>query len=337
MQHASDPFVANWKQTIVERALTAQGITAPFRPIHTSPANSRRRAKFAGTRTKKGALVGFHARASGTIVQVPSCELLVPELVGFLPALEQLTVLAASRKAEIAMTVTATPTGPDILIETTKELTPQLRIELANFAQTNSIARLTWMDETVLTRSDPYQTFGKTKVTPPPGAFLQATLDGENTLKEAVLETVLDAKRVTDLFSGCGTFSLPVAEHAEVHAVEGEADMLKALDRGWRETSGLKRVTTEARDLFRRPLEPDELNKFQAAIVDPPRAGAEAQVSTLAKSDIAKIAMVSCNPVTFARDTATLVNSGYALDWVQVVDQFRWSTHVEVAASLTRS
>jgi len=193
------------------------------------------------------------------------------------------------------------------------------------------------MDETVLTRSDPYQVFGKAKVTPPPGAFLQATVDGENALKDAVLETVSGAKRVTDLFSGCGTFSLPAAQHAEVHAVEGIADMIKALDRGWREAKGLKRVTSETRDLFRRPLEPDELNKFQAAIVDPPRAGAEAQVSTLAKSDIEKIAMVSCNPVTFARDTATLVNAGYTLDWVQAVDQFRWSSHVEVVASLTRS
>jgi len=337
VQHASDPYVANWKQTIVERALTAQGLPTPFRPIHTSPAKSRRRAKFAGTRTKKGALVGFHARGSGTIVQVPSCELLVPELVGFLPALEQLTVLAASRKAEISMTVTATPGGPDILIETTKELTPQLRIELASFGQAHLVSRLTWMDETVLTRSDPYQVFGKAKVTPPPGAFLQATVDGENALKDAVLETVSGAKRVTDLFSGCGTFSLPAAQHAEVHAVEGIADMIKALDRGWREAKGLKRVTSETRDLFRRPLEPDELNKFQAAIVDPPRAGAEAQVSTLAKSDIEKIAMVSCNPVTFARDTATLVNAGYTLDWVQAVDQFRWSSHVEVVASLTRS
>ena len=337
MQHASDPYVAHWKQTIVERAISAQGLEAPFRPIHTSPARSRRRAKFSGTRTKKGALVGFHARASGMVVSVPQCELLVPELVDLLPALEQLTIKCASRKAEVALTVTQSSAGPDVLIETGQTLTPQLRIELAAFAQTHAIARLTWNDETVVTLVDPFQTFGLAKVTPPPGAFLQATVDGENALKSAVIDTVSDARRIVDLFSGCGTFSLPLAAKAEVHAVESVADMLATLDRGWRASQGLKKVTTEVRDLFRRPLEPDEFKGVEAVVIDPPRAGAEAQVQTLARADVPKVAMVSCNPVTFARDTKVLVDQGYMLDWVQVVDQFRWSAHVEVAASLTRS
>jgi 23S rRNA (uracil1939-C5)-methyltransferase len=120
-------------------------------------------------------------------------------------------------------------------------------------------------------------------------------------------------------------------------AVESEAEMLAALNRGWRATPGLKRVTTEARDLFRRPLLPDELNKFDAVILDPPRAGAEAQVAELAQSAVKTIAMVSCNPVTFARDARKLVDAGFSVDWVQVVDQFRWSTHVECVSRLTRS
>ncbi len=337
MQHAADAFVAGWKQTIVERALAAHAIETTFRPLHTSPAKSRRRAKFAGTRTKKGALVGFHARASGMIVPVPACQLVVPEIADLLPALESLTVLSASRKAEIAMTVTASDFGPDILIESNQPLLPQLRIELANFAQKHAIARLSWGDETIVTRIAPVQVFGTAKVTPPPGAFLQATLDGENALLSSVLETVSGANRVVDLFAGCGTFSLPIAAKAEVLAVEDQAEMLVALDAGWRASNGLKRVSTEARDLFRRPLEPDELNKFDVAVLDPPRAGAAAQVETLAKSEVPKIAMVSCNPVTFARDVAQLVEAGFVVDWVQVVDQFRWSAHVEVSACLTRS
>jgi 23S rRNA (uracil1939-C5)-methyltransferase len=112
--------------------------------------------------------------------------------------------------------------------------------------------------------------------------------------------------------------------------------MLAALDAGWRGAPGLKRVTTEARDLFRRPLTPAELGRFDAVVIDPPRAGAAAQVAALAAARVPVIAAVSCNPVSFARDARVLVQAGYRLDWVQVVDQFRWSAHVELAARLSR-
>ena len=153
----------------------------------------------------------------------------------------------------------------------------------------------------------------------------------------AVRDAVGDARRIADLFAGCGTFTLPLAEGAEVHAVEGAAPMLAALDHGWRGAAGLKRVTTEARDLFRRPLLPDELARVDAVVIDPPRAGAEAQVAELAHAAVPVIAYVSCNPVTFARDARTLVAAGYRLDWVQVVDQFRWSAHVELVARFSRA
>ena len=150
-------------------------------------------------------------------------------------------------------------------------------------------------------RHPPSQTFGAAKVVPPAGSFLQATPEGERDLLETVKEIVRPAARIVDLFSGCGTFSLPLAQSAEVHAVEGQAEMVQALDAGWRQAIGLKKVTHEARDLFRRPLMPDELKKFDAAVIDPPRAGAEAQIAELAISAIKVIAYVSCNPVTFAR------------------------------------
>ncbi len=336
MQHASDAFTATWKQRIVERALAAQGIVPQFRPMHISPPASRRRAKFSGTRTKKGALVGFHGRCSGVVVTIPECQLIVPDLLNLMPTLEKLTVLAASRKAEIDLTVTASEAGADVHVETAQQLTEVLRVELAALVQSHGLARLTWNDEPVVERVPPYQTFGTVRVVPPPGAFLQATKDGEDALLSAVLESVSGSKRVVDLFSGCGTFALPIAKQAEVHTVEGDASMMAALDKGWRLATGLKRVTTETRDLFRRPLEPDELNKYDAVVIDPPRAGASSQMATLARSNIKKIAMVSCNPVTFARDVATLTAAGFEVDWAQVVDQFRWSAHVEVVASLTR-
>ena len=336
MQHATDGFVAAWKQDIVVKALAARGLSPEFRPIQTSPAQSRRRAKLSGRRTKKGAMIGFHARASDTLVQVPECQLLTPALITSFAALEALTVLACSRKGEIDLTVTETALGPDLLVGTDKELTPPLRVELAALANQYGLSRLVWNDEPVVTINPPAQDFGGVSAVPPPGAFLQATAHGETSLRDAVEEITQGAARIADLFAGCGTFALPLAKRAEVHAVEGESAMLEALDRGWREGHELRRITTETRDLFRRPLEADELRHFDAVVIDPPRAGAEAQIATIAVSDIKAIAMVSCNPVTFARDAQSLVDAGFAMPWVQVVDQFRWSPHTEVVAGFTR-
>ena len=337
VQHAADPYVAEWKTDIVRRALQGQGIEAQIAGIHTSPAQSRRRARLSGRRTKKGAMVGFHARASDTLVAVPDCQLLLPQLTALIPMLEALTEIAASRKSEVSFTVTHSAAGPDVLVHTEKPLTPPLRIELAAFVQVHGLARLVWQDEPVVTLAPPAQRFGRASVVPPPGAFLQATAEGEAALLAAVQQITQGAARIVDLFSGCGTFALPLAEGAEVHAVESDAAMLAALDAGWRQATGLKRVSTEARDLFRRPLLPDELRRFDAAVIDPPRAGAEAQVTELASGGPPVIAMVSCNPVSFARDARILAQAGYAMGAITVVDQFRWAAHVELVAAFTRT
>jgi 23S rRNA (uracil1939-C5)-methyltransferase len=332
MQHASDSFVAEWKREVIASALAGQGISTEIRPVITSPAQSRRRAVLAARRTKSGVLLGFHARASDTLVAIPNCLLLRPEVMAAFPALEALVMTGGSRKAELALTVTHSLGGPDVSVTGGKPLDAVLRLELARVAERFGLSRLTWEGEVVALRVAPMQQMGKALVAPPPGAFLQATEDGQASLVAAVIEAIGPARRVVDLFAGAGTFALPIAQQAEVHAVEGDAAMVAALDKGWRLAEGLKRVTTEARDLFRRPLEPDEFKSAQAAVIDPPRAGAEAQTRTLATSGLPVIAAVSCNPVTFARDAKILLQAGYRLDWVQPVDQFRWSAHVELAA-----
>jgi 23S rRNA (uracil1939-C5)-methyltransferase len=337
LQHASDEFVANWKLGVVETALAAQGLRAEMRPIVTSPPKSRRRATLSGRRTKKGALVGFHMHASDTIIQIPNCELLHPALLSATPALEALTIIGASRKSEISLLVAQSDSGIDVTVKGVGPADGKQRVELAGIAETYGLARLTWDDELIAQRFSPAQQFGSASVVPPPGAFLQATLEGEKMLSSAVLETISGAKHVVDLFAGCGTFSLPAAAHSEVHAVESDALMLAALDKGWRLAQGLKRVTTETRDLFRRPLMPDELKRFDAVVIDPPRAGAEAQVRELGKSNIPRIAMISCNPVTFARDAKHLVDHGYQLGMLQVVDQFRWSPHIELCTAFRKT
>ena len=291
LQHASDSFVAGWKVDVVRTALAAQGLQTDLPPVLTSPAASRRRVAFSARRTKKSALVGFHARSSDVIIDIPDCQLVHPDL----------------------------------------------RAALAQHMEQHRYARLSWNGEVIAMQTPPLQRFGNAAVTPPPGSFLQATDAGEAALVRSVQNVIGDARKVVDLFSGCGTFSLPLARRAEVHAVEGEAEMTAALDAGWRQAEGLKKLTHEARDLFRRPLLVDELNRFDGAVIDPPRAGAEAQVAELAKSALKTIAYVSCNPISFARDAAHLCANGYRLEFVQTVDQFRWSTHIELIAAFTRN
>lgn len=336
LMHASDEFVAAWKQEVVQRALQAQGLEAPMRPIATSPPQSRRRATFSARRTKKGAMAGFHGRASGVIVEIPDCRLLHPDLLAARPVAEALAALGASRKGEMAVQVTLSEDGLDVLVTGGKPLDSELEVALAALAGQQGLARLVWDTDPIAMRSPPGQRFDGIRVVPPPGAFLQATPHGERVLTAAMVEAVSGARRVADLFAGCGTFSLPLARQADVHAVEGAGDMLAALDAGWRHAEGLKKATTETRDLFRNPLLPDELNRFDALVLDPPRAGAEAQVAQIAASTVALIGFVSCNPVTFARDAAVLTAAGFRLDWLQVVDQFRWSSHIELAARFTR-
>ncbi|WP_203228011.1 class I SAM-dependent RNA methyltransferase [Roseovarius dicentrarchi] len=337
LQHADDAFVAEWKEDVVRTALAAHGLEAPFRPIATSPARARRRATLSARRTKKSAMAGLHGRASDVIVEIPDCQLLHPDLMRAIPVAEALAVATASRKGALDVAACLSDGGLDVNVTGGRPLDGPLRIVLAGLAEAHDLARLSWEGEVIATRRPPVQRFGNVRIVPPPGAFLQATAEGEAALLADVMDAMSGAARIVDLFAGCGTFTLPLAARAQVHAVEGEAAMTDVLDAGWRKASGLKQVVAEPRDLFRRPLRPEELKSFDAAVIDPPRAGAEAQIAQLAGAAIPRIAYVSCNPVTFARDAAVLVAGGFTLNGLRVVDQFRWSSHVELVADFTRA
>ncbi|MFD1344016.1 class I SAM-dependent RNA methyltransferase [Litorisediminicola beolgyonensis] len=337
LQHADPGFTASWKEEVVRAALAAHGLEAEILPILTSPPGSRRRAGLSARRTKSGALAGFHRKRSDVIVPVPDCQVLRPSLVAALPMVEALARAGASRKAELTALVTETRTGLDVAVTGGKPLDPALRSELAEIARRFDLARIDWQGEEALTRRAPVVSFGGVELVPPPGAFLQATEEGEAALVHAVAGIVGDASRVADLFAGLGTFTLLLARRAAVEAYEGARTMVAALDQAVRHAQGLKPVSARARDLFRDPLRAEELAKLDAVVIDPPRAGAEAQVAEIARAGVPTVAHVSCNPVTFARDCATLVAAGYRLGPVQPVDQFRWSTHVELVAGLTRA
>lgn len=337
LQNASDAFVASWKRNRIAEALASRGIHgAAIRETATSPARSRRRATFAARRTKKGVVAGFHGRRSGEIVAIEDCPVAHPRLLAALPAAAEAARVGGSRKGEIRVTATLTEGGVDLAVEGGKALEGEALARATTMVESHNLARLTWDGEILAMRRPPTLAIGGARVTPPPGGFLQATAEGEATLLAAVREAVGEARRVVDLFAGCGTFALPLAASAEVHAVEGDAALTAALLDGVRGAQGLKPVTAETRDLFRRPLEGRELSRFDAAVIDPPRAGAAAQTDALAADGPPVIAAVSCNPATFARDARTLIDGGYRLDWVLPVDQFRWSPHVELAARFSR-
>ncbi|MEM8632702.1 MAG: class I SAM-dependent RNA methyltransferase [Pseudomonadota bacterium] len=337
LQHASDAFVAGWKVSQVQTALARVGVEATLRPVITSPPESRRRATLAGRRTKSGALLGFYARASDTIVDVPDCQLLAPALSAARPALTEMVLAGGTRKGTLTLQVTESDTGLDVAVSGGKPLDLALLETLsAVIRETPALARLTWNEEPVAQNAVPALSMGRAPVPLTAGGFLQATRAGEAALLAGVEEAVGPQGPLVDLFAGSGTFTLPLSETSEVHAVEAEPEALEALSAGWRAAGGLHRVTVEPRDLFRNPLQPSELKPFAAAVIDPPRAGAAAQVAEIAESTLTRLALVSCNPATFARDTRRLVDAGFGLDWVQVVDQFRWSPHIEIVSQLSR-
>lgn len=337
MQHAPDPLVAEWKTGVLEAALAARGISGvAIRPMVTAPPGARRRIALAARRGKKGVQIGFRARGGGEIVPVSACPVARPELVAALGRLDALVLAGASRTAPVRITLTLSQAGIDAAVTGAKALDGAGMARLAGAATRAGLARLAWNGAVAVTHDPPVQVFGRARVVPPPGAFLQPTAEGEAALAAGVAEAVGDARRVADLFAGSGPFALRLAERAEVLAVEGDAEAVAALEAGWRGCPGLRRVVAARRDLFERPLAPAEMRGLDAAVMDPPRAGACAQARRLAEGGPPRVAAVSCNPATFARDARLLIDGGYALDWVQPVDQFRWSPHLELVAAFAR-
>lgn len=336
LMHARDGFVASWKAEVVRKALSAQGIEAEIASIATSPPSSRRRATLSGRRTKRGAIVGFHGRASDTITPVPGCLVLAPAILAALPLFERMTVMGASRKGALSIAVSLGRDGLDVQVTGGHPLTRDLSMGLASLFRGGGVVRLTWSGEAVFQSGPPAQDLAGIRVVPPPGAFLQATREGEAALVAAVTAITARAGRILDLFSGCGTFALPLTRRAAVHAVEGDRALVEAALAAWRDAPSGHALTVETRDLFRRPLLPAELRGYGAVVIDPPRAGAEAQMREICRADVATVASVSCNPVSFARDAAILVAGGFRIDRVAVIDQFRWSPHVEIVAEFLR-
>ena len=337
LQHVDEESLAAFITDRIESALSAQGVTGfELRVPHMSPASARRRVSLRAERRGKQILLGFNAAKSHRIIDLAQCPVMHPALEALIKPLRALLglCLADRRGANIRMTLA--DQGVDLLIAGVEAEGLDAAEALSRFAQTHGLARLS-LDEgygpTARWEPEPVTvTLGGVAVGLPEGAFLQATADGQAALQVAVRDAVGETTRSVDLFAGLGTFAFDLP--GQVLAVEGARDAILALQAAANRSGRL--VKALHRDLFRRPLTAAELGAFEAVVLDPPRAGAKEQVAELAASTVARIAYVSCNPATFARDAAMLVAGGYRLDWVQTVGQFRWSTHVELAAAFQK-
>jgi 23S rRNA (uracil1939-C5)-methyltransferase len=301
-------------------------VQASLEPTIEAHGDGRRRA----TLHARGTSVGYMAARSHDLVDITGCPILVPSLQERAPALTR-PIAATIGDCDVAFT--ATDTGLDVAVRTEKRLKPE---KLTLLAQRSKLARLTLNGEMVLQTQPPAVRMGKASVELPIGSFLQATAMAEATLGALVVEGVGKAKSVADLFCGMGPFTFRLAEKAKVFAADSDRAAIAALEKALRFTSGLKPVTAKSRDLFREPMVPVELKDMDAVVFDPPRAGAEAQARELAKSKVPVVVAVSCEPRTFARDAAILIAGGYKLGKLTPVDQFAWSTHVELVGVFRR-
>jgi len=337
LQHLADAPYRAFKRQLVIDALKSKGLTPEVGEIVPARPGERRRVVFAARKTEKDMLIGFNQAESHHIVAIEECPISSAGIIARLPAIRAIAASLATNAEPFRISVLETLSGLDISVDEVKKLSdPQRRKAVETVLSLRGIARVSLNGEILIEPSKPLFDFGGIQVSPPPGGFTQATKPAEQAMAELVLAHVGKAKRIADLFAGAGTFSLQLARIGRVHAVEAEAKALAALDHAARNTQGLKPVSVEKRDLFRRPLMTQEFKPFDAVVFDPPRAGAEFQCKELARSGVKKIAAVSCNPLTLARDLAILVEGGYRITGVTPIDQFLWTSHVEVVATLEK-
>ncbi|MEQ1755478.1 MAG: hypothetical protein ABL973_15250 [Micropepsaceae bacterium] len=339
LQHMEATAYREWKRQQVIIALEQRGLTGVnVEPTVAIAPGTRRRASMSARRTSDGIVLGFHERGSHFIADMEMCPVLHPDLLKIVPRLRGALAEELPDRGSSEIMLTLTDTGIDAFFGIPGlKLDRDQRTRFAMLADRLRIVRLTINGELILQSAPPAMSWGSASVEIPAGVFLQATREAEATMLAHLKEDLAKARKVADLFSGCGAFTLPLASSHAVSAFDSDADAVGALAQALRATQGLKPTSAERRDLFRRPLLKHELDAFDGVVIDPPRAGARSQVEQLAASQVRTIASVSCNPATFARDARILMDGGYQLKTVRPIDQFLWSAHIELTALFERT
>lgn len=338
-QHMNPEIYKHWKQERIEHALSQRGIDpGVVEPIHLVSPGSRRRAALSFSVTRKRNALGFRKMRGHEIVDLKACPLLSSDLFDLAMAVKAELPNLLPKGGEGQLKIQMTDSGADLLIDTKAELDLGVREALGSLSFAQDLARITFGDELVAEQRRPSRDFGGYPVDLPPWAFMQPTEAGEAFLIREILgaiKTLEPAKPlVADLFSGSGTFSVPVSKVARVHAYDDDAIAARALDQSSSRASAA--LTCYIRDLFDSPLMETELDQYDLVIFDPPKAGARDQCERLADADVGSVVGISCNPGTFARDARVLIDGGYKLAWVKPLDQFVWSSEVEVIALFER-
>jgi 23S rRNA (uracil1939-C5)-methyltransferase len=337
IQHWDHESYRAWKRDLVVEALAQAKVAAEVAPLIDAHGVGRRRITLhARVGTHEVLKVGFAAASSHDIIPVDRCPILDPGLNGAIDAAWAIAEPLISIGKPLDIQATATLNGLDVDVRGSGALPSTMIAVLSRIAEQHRLARLTRHGELVLMRAPPAVMIGTAQVVLPPGSFLQATVAGEETLARLVGDHCRRAKHIADLFCGVGPFALRLAAKSRVAAFDSDAGAVASLQKAATSTPGLKPVKAEARDLFRRPLMPQELRDFDAVVFDPPRQGAQAQATQLAASKVPEVVAVSCNAATFARDAKILIDGGYRIEAVTPVDQFRHTPHVELVARFTR-
>jgi 23S rRNA (uracil1939-C5)-methyltransferase len=340
LQHWDEAAMLAWKGDLVTRALARKGIDRVVGPAIPAWGTGRRRASFHGKTTGNGFQFGFTKAKSHDISAIKECLVLTPTLQAAIPKFAAVAEGLALKGETVDLAVTETPTGVDVDVRGAGKVERFERKgleKLAQLAEAAQIGRLTLNGHTAVTRTTPRVKMGNAIVAIPAGAFLQATRAGEEALVERVLAWSKGAKHVADLFAGLGTFALRLKEFAQVTAIESDPAAVAAMKQASDALAGGKTLTAITRDLFRAPFTPHEMKGIDTIVFDPPRAGAEAQALQIARSKVNRAIAISCDPATFARDAAILIDGGFALEEIVAFDQFRFTSHVEVAALFTRA
>ncbi|GAA4660430.1 class I SAM-dependent RNA methyltransferase [Bartonella pachyuromydis] len=336
LQHWHADAYRIWKQQLVVNALKEYGLNIVVSPLIEGKPYSRRRIILTASMTSQGYKVGFNRHISHEIVAVEECPVSCLEIISKLRDIRKLCTLLSNDSKRFHITITRIANGLDVAFSGCIIRHESVRQKMVHIALACGITRLSVEGEVLIEREKPLIYFGDICVEFPAGGFLQATSEAENMMGNIILAHVKKARNALDLFSGVGTFTLRMAKKMNVHAVENNETALANLASAARSATGLKTVTYEKRDLFRRPLSIKELECFDAVVFDPPRAGAEEQVRELAKITIPYVVAISCNPMTLARDLSFLVAGGYTIEQVIPIDQFLWSPHVEIVALLSK-